>query len=66
MLNVEISCRTISVTRNRLDVRREGQRDKKICCGREKEKREVLYVKVLNEEIIYKEEENNYVKYGIL
>ena len=32
---------------------------------RERE-REELYVKVLSDEIIYKEEESNYIKYGIL
>ena len=46
---------------------RETERQKEIEWKREREReREELYVKVLNEEIIYKEEENNYIKYGII
>ena len=47
------------------DKERETERQKEIEWKRERE-REELYVKVLNEEIIYKEEEHNYIKYGIL
>ena len=45
---------------------REAESQKEIEWKREREEREELYVNVLNEEIIYKEEESNYIKYGIL
>ena len=44
---------------------RETKRDRVEERKRERE-REELYVKVLSDEIIYKEEESNYIKYGIL
>ena len=46
-----------------------GERDretKRFIVEERKREREELYVNVLNEEIIYKEEEHNYIKYGIL
>ena len=46
-----------------------GERDretKRFIVEERKREREELYVKVLNEEIIYKEEENDYIKYSIL
>ena len=46
-----------------------GERDRETKRDRVEERkreREELYVNVLNEEIIYKEEEHNYIKYGIL
>ena len=45
---------------------RETERQKEIEWKREREEREELYVNVFNEEIIYKEEEHNYIKYGII
>ena len=46
-----------------------GERDRETKRDRVEERkreREELYVNVLNEEIIYKEEEHNYIKYGII
>ena len=46
-----------------------GEKDRETKRNRVEERkreREELYVNVLNEEIIYKEEEHNYIKYGII